>query len=205
MTTIQPLPSTPLRHSPLHQRHVDADARLAEFAGWEMPIDYGSVVAEHLAVRSSAGMFDLTHLGTIMVSGPDAEAVIQRSFTGDVTTLPVGKSHYSLCLDEAAGIIDDLLVYHLPEFYLVVPNAANTPQVAGRLLDLAKAVGQTGAHTTVEVVDLACVAVQGPDSVARLADGLRAAGLDGDVGGMAYLDCVAMGGGRDPVPLRLHR
>ena len=136
MTTDTPTDvQTPLRRSPLHDRHVAAGARMAEFAGWEMPIDYGSVVAEHEAVRGSGGMFDLTHLGTVAVTGPGAEQVIQRSFTNDVTTLEPGRSHYTLCLDADAGIIDDLLVYRLGDWFLVVPNAANTAAVTARLLD----------------------------------------------------------------------
>jgi aminomethyltransferase len=178
-------PAPPLRRSPLHDRHVAARARMAPFAGWEMPIDYGSVVAEHMAVRTAAGAFDLTHLGTVVVAGPDAEAVLQQAFTNDVTTLDPGRSHYSLCLDESAGIIDDLLVYRLPAFHLVVPNAANTSAVAGRLLDLSR-----GRDATVDVVDLACVAVQGPASVAALTAAMAAAGLPGTPGDLDYLQCV---------------
>ncbi|MEE8602415.1 glycine cleavage system aminomethyltransferase GcvT [Euzebya tangerina] len=191
MSTDDATPTTPLRHSPLHERHVAAGARMAEFAGWEMPIDYGSVVAEHMAVRSAAGMFDLTHLGTVTVTGEGAEATIQQSFTNDVSGLAEGTSQYSLCLDEQAGIIDDLLVYRVGPGFLVVPNAANTAVVAGRLLDQAKAVGEC----SVQVVDLACVAVQGPDSVGALGSGMAAAGLGGDPGALAYLACVDAGDG----------
>ncbi|HUG83280.1 MAG TPA: hypothetical protein VMM13_01880, partial [Euzebya sp.] len=99
MTADDNSPTPPLRRSPLHERHVAAGARMAPFAGWEMPIDYGSVVAEHMAVRTGAGMFDLTHLGTIAVSGPDAVALLRRSFTNHVTALDVGRSQYTLCLD----------------------------------------------------------------------------------------------------------
>ncbi|MGI9017821.1 MAG: glycine cleavage system aminomethyltransferase GcvT [Euzebya sp.] len=183
-------PQTPLRHSPLHDRHVAAGARMAEFAGWEMPIDYGSVVAEHKAVRAGSGMFDLTHLGTITVTGPDAEAVVQRSFTGDITTLADGRAHYTLCLDTQAGIIDDLLVYRLADRLLVVPNAANTTAVAGRLLDVSRE-----GDARVDVVDLACVAVQGPESVGALAAGLAAAGFEGVPAQLSYLDCVDIGEG----------
>lgn len=186
----QPDP-TPLRRSPLHDRHVAAGARMAEFAGWEMPIDYGSVVAEHTAVRQSAGAFDLTHLGTVAVSGPDAAAVIQRSFTNDVTTLEPGRSQYSLCLDEQAGIIDDLLTYRVDDWYLVVPNAANTAAVTARLLDQARE-----ADVTITVSSLACVAVQGPEAPARLAAALPVAfGEDApDPQALAYLECVSLGG-----------
>ena len=190
-TDTAPPDPTPLRRSPLHERHVAAGARMAEFAGWEMPIDYGSVVAEHKAVREGAGAFDLTHLGTVAVSGPDAAAVIQRSFTNDVEALDPGRSHYSLCLDEQAGIIDDLLTYRLDDWFLVVPNAANTPAVTARLLDQAR-----DADVTIIVSSLACVAVQGPEAVGRLAAALPVAfGEDvPDVAALGYLDCVSLGG-----------
>ncbi|CAN5132931.1 glycine cleavage system aminomethyltransferase GcvT [soil metagenome] len=191
-------PTPPLRRSPLHDRHVAAGARMAAFAGWEMPIDYGSVVAEHMAVRTAAGMFDLTHLGTVIVSGPDAAAVLQRSFSNDITVLEVGRSHYSLCLDERAGIIDDLLVYRLQDFFLVVPNAANTAAVTARLLDATRVTGPDGGHADAEVAvrQLACVAVQGPRSVPLLAAGMAAAGVDGDPTGLAYLECSSSGHGQ---------
>ncbi|WP_108665179.1 glycine cleavage system aminomethyltransferase GcvT [Euzebya rosea] len=193
MTTDTPTDvQTPLRRSPLHDRHVAAGARMAEFAGWEMPIDYGSVVAEHEAVRGAGGMFDLTHLGTVAVTGPGAEQVIQRSFTNDVTALEPGRSHYTLCLDADAGIIDDLLVYRLEDWFLVVPNAANTAAVTARLLD------QSRVHdddVTITVASLACVAVQGPNAVAMLAAAMPAAFGEGAPapGDLAYLDCVSLG------------
>lgn len=180
-------PAPPLRRSPLHDRHLAAGARMAAFAGWTMPIDYGSVVAEHLAVRGSAGMFDLTHLGTVTVRGAGAEDVIARSFTNDVRALPVGRSHYTLCLDEHGGIVDDLLVYRLPDAHLVVPNAANTDAVTARLLDAAIAVAP---DTVVTVDPLACVAVQGPDSVPALAAAMAATGMAGDPATLDYLECT---------------
>ncbi len=189
-TTSDPAP-TSLRRSPLHDRHVAAGARLAAFAGWEMPIDYGSVVAEHSAVREHAGMFDLTHLGTIWVRGDGADDVVQRAFTNDVTALADGRSQYSLCLDVEAGIIDDLLVYRLADRILGVPNAANTAAVAGRLLDLARERGECD----VEVADLCCIAVQGPESIGELSAGLAGAGLDGTPTSLSYLDCVDLEGG----------
>ncbi len=182
--------TTPLRRSPLHDRHLAAGARMAAFAGWEMPIDYGSTVAEHMAVRETAGAFDLTHLGTVLVTGPDAAAVVQRSFTNDVDALDVGASQYSLCLDEDAGILDDLLVYRLADRILVVPNAANTAAVVGRVLDVQRGAGGDPLDARVDVVAWACVAVQGPESTARLAGAMQAAGLAGDPAGLDYLACT---------------
>jgi aminomethyltransferase len=184
----------PLRRSPLHDRHVAAGARMAPFAGWEMPIDAGSVVAEHLAVRQDVGVFDLSHLGTVVVAGPRAEAVVQRSFTNDAAALPVGRAHYTLCLDEQAGILDDLLAYRLADDrFLVVPNAANAAVVAGRLLDVARAEDVAGS-TSVQVADLACVAPQGPRSPEALAAAMAEVGLPGDPAAMAYLDCAPLEG-----------
>ena len=192
MSDTDTTPTPPLRHSPLHDRHVAAGARMAEFAGWEMPIDYGSVVAEHKAVRSRAGMFDLTHLGTVAVTGPGAASVIQRSFTNDITTLEPGRSHYTLCLDEQAGIIDDLLVYRVGDWFLVVPNAANTAAVTARMLDQSR---DADDDVTITVASLACFAVQGPEAVATLALALPKVFDDaGDPGDLAYLDCVPLGG-----------
>lgn len=178
MTT--PAPTT-LRHSPLDARHRALDATMTAFAGWEMPLDYGSVVAEHRAVRASCGMFDLSHLGTLAVTGPGAEAAVRRAFTNDVTALAVGRAHYSLCLDAAGGIVDDLLVYRLPWGLFVVPNAANAALLLAHLQACA---AEVGATQVTDVNDsLACVAVQGPQA-AQVAG---AAGLG--VLGMDYLDC----------------
>lgn len=151
---------TPLRNSPLDARHRQLGATMAAFAGWDMPIDYGSVIAEHEAVRTDCGVFDLSHLGTLKVTGSDAEAAVQRAFTNDAAGLAPGRAHYTLCLNESAGVIDDLIVYRLGWGFFVVPNAANVMQVRAALEDAAARAGE------VEVVDvkeaLACIAVQGP-------------------------------------------
>jgi aminomethyltransferase len=169
-----------LRRSPIDDRHRGLGATMTEFGGWDMPLDYGSVVAEHRAVRSDCGVFDLSHLGTIAVTGPEAEACVQRAFSNDVTILPVGRAHYSLCLDEGGGIIDDLLTYHLPWGFFVVPNAANAAHVLAALRD-------SGHGRDCRIVDvkehLACLAVQGP----RADEVVAMAGID--VGEMDYLDC----------------
>lgn len=169
-----------LRRSPLDDRHRAQGASMTGFGGWDMPLDYGSVVAEHKAVREGCGAFDLSHLGTIAVTGPQAQDCVQGAFTNDVSGLPAGRAHYTLCLDEGGGIIDDLLVYHLPWGFFVVPNAANAAHVLDALRDCAHG-------RDCEVADvksaLACIALQGPDS----ADVAVAAGID--TGGLGYLDC----------------
>jgi aminomethyltransferase len=173
--------SMALRTSPLDGRHRALGATMMGFGGWDMPLDYGSVIAEHTAVREGCGMFDLSHLGTLRVTGAGAEAALQHAFTGDAAALPVGRAHYTLCLDERAGIIDDLLLYRLPWGFLVVPNAANADAVAAQVRRSAQEQG--GAEVEDVKADLACVAVQGPSAP----DVAAGAGLD--VEGMAYLDC----------------
>jgi aminomethyltransferase len=169
-----------LRRSPIDDRHRALGASMTGFGGWDMPLDYGSVVAEHTAVRDSCGAFDLSHLGTLAVTGPDAADVIAAAFTNDARALDVGRAHYTLCLDEGGGVVDDLLVYHLPWGYFVVPNAANAHAVA----DAVHAVAEGRDAEVADVKDhLACIAVQGP----RADEVVALVGLD--VGGMAYLDC----------------
>jgi aminomethyltransferase len=171
--------------SPLRDSHRALGAHMTDFAGWDMPLHYGSIVAEHRAVRSACGVFDLSHLGTLRVTGTGAAAALRRAFTGDAAALPIGRAHYTLCLNEAGGIVDDLLVYHLDWGYLAVPNAANAAEVADRLRAQAAQVG--GAQVEDVKADLACLAIQGPGAT----DLAAAVGLPVD--GMAYLDCQALG------------
>ena len=170
------------RHSPLDDRHRQLGATMTDFAGWDMPLDYGSVVTEHRAVRDGAGVFDLSHLGTLRVTGTGAAGALQRALTNDVEALPPGRAHYTLCLNDEGGIVDDLLVYRLDWGFFVVPNAANAAAVAEAIREAAGGVAEPCAVADVKA-DLACVAVQGP----RSADVVVAAGVD--VAGMAYLDC----------------
>jgi aminomethyltransferase len=174
-----------LRRSPIDDRHRELGATMTAFAGWDMPLHYGSVVAEHRAVREGCGVFDLSHLGTLRVTGGGAGAALRGALSGDATALPVGRAHYSLCLNDEGGIVDDLLVYRLGWGYLVVPNAANAAEVGERIR------GQAGDDTEVADIkaDLACLAIQGPQS----ADAATAAGLD--VSDMGYLDCREGDGG----------
>jgi aminomethyltransferase len=169
-----------LLQSPLHDRHVALGARLAEFGGWEMPIQYDGVVEEHTAVRERVGIFDVSHLGNVEVSGPDAKAFVNRCFSNDLDRIGPGQAQYTLCCDDASGgVVDDLIVYHgnLDDFHLV-PNAANAAEVVRRL--------QASAPADLKVVDqhrdFAIVAVQGPHS----ADVLRDVGLDVDLDYMAF-------------------
>lgn len=115
-----------LRRTPLYSRHVALGAKIVPFGGWEMPVQYTSIVEEHLGVRQRVGLFDVSHMGQVLVAGPNAEAALNRLLTNDVRKLEVGQAQYTLMCNEAGGVIDDLLVYRLePTVYLLVINASH--------------------------------------------------------------------------------
>jgi aminomethyltransferase len=152
-----------LLHSPLHDRHVALGAKFAEFGGWSMPLEYPSgVVKEHTAVRESVGVFDVSHLGKLLVTGPGAASYVNATLTNDLAKIRPGKAQYTLCCDaESGGIVDDLIAYwHDDEHVLLVPNAANSAEVCRRL--------QREAPEGVRVLDhhtqYAVLAVQGTKS-----------------------------------------
>lgn len=148
---------------------------MGEFAGWSMPIEYAGTLTEHRAVRESVGLFDLTHLGKVDVSGPGALERLQSVLSNDVSKVSMGMAQYNLVLTESGGIVDDLIVYREKgDSYLVVPNAANTKKV----LDALNA-GSDDAVVITHRPDLVTIAVQGPRSpelVGKLFPG--APGLD---------------------------
>jgi aminomethyltransferase len=169
-----PTAAESLLTTPLHARHVEAGARLAAFAGWEMPIQYEGIRAEHIAVRRHAGIFDVSHMGQIETSGPDAERFLQRLLSNDVSRLEVGAAQYALLCNERGGVIDDLFTYRLePDRFLTVTNAANHAK------DLAWWRRQAGVRVgdcscpDVEVRDVAAdhamLALQGPSARSILA------------------------------------
>ena len=163
--------SQTLKRTPLYDRHVAATARMVPFAGWEMPVQYGGIREEHVAVRTAAGVFDVSHMGQIECSGPQAGDLLQRLISNDVASLPVGGSLYAVLCREDGGILDDLLTYRLaPERYLTVTNASNHEK------DLAWFV-KHAAGFDAEVADAidryAMLAVQGPqarESLQAIAD-----------------------------------
>ncbi|HYF36209.1 MAG TPA: glycine cleavage system aminomethyltransferase GcvT [Prosthecobacter sp.] len=114
--------SAPLLRSPLHESHLALGARMVPFAGWEMPVQYTGIVEEHRAVRERVGVFDISHMGQFIVSGPDALAFLNRALTNDVSVLEIGQGQYSLMLNENGGVIDDLILYRTSdkEYFLVV-------------------------------------------------------------------------------------
>ena len=129
-----------LKTSPLHDRHVALGAKMADFGGWEMPIEYpgGGVVREHTAVRTSVGVFDVSHLGKARVSGPGARDFVNSCLTNDLGRIHEGKAQYTLCCNEAGGVVDDLIAYlRSDEDVFLIPNAANTAEVVRRLAEAA--------------------------------------------------------------------
>jgi aminomethyltransferase len=114
-----------LKRTPLFDAHVAAGARMVEFGGWEMPVQYSGIIEEHNAVRQNAGLFDISHMGRFMVRGPQAEEFLQHVATCDVSAIPLGQSGYGLLCRPDGGIIDDIFIYHIPDEFLVVVNASN--------------------------------------------------------------------------------
>jgi aminomethyltransferase len=160
-----------LRHTPLDERHRAAGARMVPFAGWEMPVQYAGVIEEHLAVRSACGVFDVSHMGEIETSGPDALSLLQRLLSNDVSKIDVGGAQYSVLCREDGGVLDDLFTYRLADHrYLTVTNAANHETDFAWFRDHA---GEFDCEVADRLSDYAMLAVQGPEArgiVARLAD-----------------------------------
>ena len=158
---------TALRQTPLHADHQRLGARMVPFAGWSMPLQYRGIVAEHRTVRSAAGLFDVSHMGELDVSGRGAAAAIARLACIDVQRVAVGQARYTLLLDEAGGVIDDVIVYRLAaERYRVVVNAANVEAVVAH----ARAVvaGSGGVELRDCSAETALLALQGPRAAAIL-------------------------------------
>lgn len=176
----------PLRHSPLADRHAALGAKFAGFAGWQMPLEYaaGGVIAEHTAVREAVGVFDVSHMGKVRVTGPAAVAFLNTCLAGDLDRIGPGRAQYTMCCDEATGgVVDDFIAYRFGDDHvLLVPNAANAAEVVRRLAAAAPA----GVSVADQHERYAILAVQGPASE-RVLDEL---GLPAD---HDYLSFVAAG------------
>ncbi len=152
------------RRSPLHRLHAEAGARFVDFGGWEMPVQYEGIAAEHRAVRAGAGIFDISHMGEFFVRGPAAERWLNGLLTNDASKLDPGESQYTLLLNEQGGVIDDLILYRLaPDEFLMVVNAARTEEDRAWM----------EAHLSGEEVEFSDrsaeffgIALQGPNAVA---------------------------------------
>jgi aminomethyltransferase len=154
-----------LLRTPLYDRHVALGARLVPFAGWEMPVQYEGVIAEHRAVRSDAGAFDVSHMGELTVEGAGSREFLQSALSNDVERLEPGLAQYTLLTNEQGGIVDDLIIYELaPERYLLIVNASNREPDFAWLQERET----DGAEVRDVSDDHALIAVQGPRSLERL-------------------------------------
>src|SRR5262245_58450371 len=183
----------PLKRTPLFERHVALGARIVPFAGFEMPVQYSGIVDEHNAVRSAAGLFDISHMGEVEVKGRDALAFLQHIATQDVATIREGGSNYSLLCRPDGGIVDDIFIYHLPDGYMVVVNASNIEKDFAWMLDHM-------AGFDVELTNISdrasMLALQGPaaESILARATDMDAVGLPfhGVTAGMLLGDIPAL-------------
>ena len=154
------------RFTPLKDRHEALGATFTDFGGWMMPVRYTSDLAEHKAVRESAGLFDISHMAEFIIDGADAAAYLDFALAGRLSAMAVGKAKYSLLLAEDGGIIDDLIVYRMAdERFLIISNAGNHDAVAAALTER---VGDFGVEISDISDDVALIAVQGPQAVAIL-------------------------------------
>jgi len=163
-----PDPQSPaLRRTPLAAVHAGLGATMTEFAGWLMPLRYGSETAEHNAVRKAAGLFDLSHMGELMITGDGAAAALDYALVAEASAIKPGRARYTMICAPDGGVIDDLIVYRLAESqYLVVANASNAAVVAA---ELAERSDGRGAEVRDRTADYALIAVQGPRAAAIVA------------------------------------
>jgi glycine cleavage system T protein (aminomethyltransferase) len=155
-----------LRHSPLDAEHRALNARMAPFGGWEMPIQYTSVLEEHRACRDHAVAFDVSHLGSVRVAGPGAFSMLQWSFTNDLARIEAGRAQYTHLLDpDDAHVVDDIIVWWVgDDEFLVMPNASNTSPLLAALEDASRAHADGACSVEDVTAGRAVIAVQGPDA-----------------------------------------
>ena len=154
-----------LRRTPLFEEHKALSARIVPFAGWEMPVQYEGIKAEHEAVRTRAGLFDVSHMGEVAFRGPDAEEAVQRLVTRDVGRLAVGQAGYAAVCYEDGGTVDDVLVYRAQDGFLVVVNAANREKDLAHFLEYVR---DLDVEVADESDDWALLALQGSEAAAIL-------------------------------------
>jgi aminomethyltransferase len=177
--------------SPLHNRHTALGATLGAFGGWSMPLAYpAGTVAEHTSVREAVGVFDVSHLGKLAITGPGVTEFVNRCLTADLGKIGPGQAQYTLCCTESGGVVDDIIVYLVgPAEVLAVPNAAN----AARVAEMLRAAAPGGVTVTDRHRDLAVLAVQGPKSAEVLVTVLPGAA---DLAGMDYMAFADVAGVR---------
>jgi len=160
--------AAPLLSTPLRAEHQRLGGKLVPFAGYEMPIQYSGIVREHTAVRTAAGLFDVSHMGELRLTGDRAVPFVDGLVTNDLAKVAVGQALYTCCCQEDAGILDDLILYKVSEReVLIVCNASNHAKIAGHVS--ARAEGQSGVHFADETAETALLALQGPRAFSILA------------------------------------
>ncbi|HUU36352.1 MAG TPA: hypothetical protein VMW48_19945, partial [Vicinamibacterales bacterium] len=153
--------ATPLRKTPLHAAHVALGARMVGYGGWDMPVEYAGITAEHMAVRTAAGLFDVSHMGQIELAGPNALAAVQHITSNDAAKLQNGQAQYSALTTPEGTFVDDVLVYRFAEkHYLLVVNAANIEKDYAWIATHAPAAGEVAIVNSSD--RYALIAVQGP-------------------------------------------
>jgi aminomethyltransferase len=190
-------PSTALRRTALHDTHVAAGAKMVDFAGWEMPVQYVGVREEHMAVRGACGIFDVSHMGEIETSGPNALELLQRLLSNDVAKIPVGGAQYSVLCREDGGVLDDLFTYRLDvDRYLTVTNASN--HVQDLVWFRAQAEGLSDVTVEDRIDDWAMLAVQGPlarEIVQAISDSPLPARMGAEARRLAGIETLVCGTG----------
>lgn len=158
----------PNLRTPLYQWHVEHKARMVPFAGWDMPVQYAGIAAEHKAVRTAAGLFDISHMGRLSFGGPNVLELLEKVFTNSVATMKDGQVRYGLVCNESGGIMDDILVYRWPYGYAAVVNASNREKIVEWF---AVVQHSTARHSKMQdqTFDTTMIAVQGPKSVELVA------------------------------------
>jgi len=165
-------------HTVLHDWHVARGARMVDFGGWDMPVQYASIIEEHGAVRTGAGIFDVSHMGRLSFGGKDALDLIQRVTTNNAATMKDMQVRYSLVCNDQGGIRDDVLIYRWPYGYAMVVNAGNREKIVGWLED---SKGSLETQIQDQTLDTCMIAIQGPKAL-EISKGL----VEADVSQMAY-------------------
>jgi aminomethyltransferase len=162
----------------LYDWHVGHGARMVDFGGWDMPVQYTTIIDEHTAVRTGAGIFDVSHMGRLSFGGPDALALIQRIYTNNAATMKDMQARYGLICNDQGGIRDDVLVYRWPYGYAMVVNASNREKIVGWIND---SKGSLNVQMQDQTLDTCMIAIQGPNALS-LSNGL----VEADVAKLSY-------------------
>ncbi len=186
-----------MKRTPLYDEHVKLGAKMTEFGGWEMPLQYDGIIKEHMAVRESAGIFDVSHMGDLCIHGKDAGKFLSYVTTGDFEGLKMEDAKYTHILNEDGTIKDDMIAYRLSDDeYLAIPNAATTPMIEGWFRKQAKAFDVKIENRT---EDLVCIAFQGPNAREMMEE------ISEEAAGIKFFKCgwVDLGLGKEEADGRL--